>query len=598
MTALFSTRRRKHRHCAHLGIVGLPERVATLRAVGAYLVYADPSDVRDALVFGVARTSSAECVVLALARDPEQAAAAVRARQTGASPGRRWPASLNVLAAPPAVAAARPAGSASPLARLAGGLASLLEFGVPPGSLVIVEGADGWFDWDDGAAMNPQMDYVVDWSRAWRCCVVFVLGPHGRGAAASQADDDFHGAVRGGRVPERRFDGVACLLRTGGDVSWWTQFWNDAPEMETEWPLERGKDGAMRVLAVSADQTAQRLARRAGRLLAARAAVQSEAQLPPNYEVFEDNDALAAACHPGGNAVALFAYAGQEDFEGLCRAVCDVRRRCGRKIGIVVRECHWTLRHEHELLLRNLGINMVAGREVSFSRLQILISLVREQRFTGPIASDYHATLAAATAEESCGYLSMARFCEHVARVLERGRALPLPHVIVQLRLRAQAGHLSALRACRLSRHGDVCTADADSLYLFLFSCPEADVDRVLQRVFAQPLSAFFDEVTHLRNIGEHVSQLMASECRQPAADYSDVLAHTASTANFPPRTGKSADVLMMRAPEPAAASASVRCEGAQPGVPPAAAPAPSRAGARGAVPVTMPLRITLRHTS
>lgn len=597
MTAFFSTRRRKHRYCARLGIRDLSESAAALRAVGAYVLYADPSDARDAVAFGTARASRARQTTLAMAREPGSIVRCLQVRND-ASPRPGWPPAFNVLAAPSVAAGA---GSAVALARVAGGLASLKAFAPPSGALYILEGVDNWFDWEDAGRLGMQMDYVVDWSRAWRCCVVLVLGLHGRNGIPGHDGEEAHAAAgRVAREPDWRFDGAACLLQIRSGMLWWTQFWNDTSETDVERPVALSGDMGLKALVAAAGRVAGHAARRVDRLLATRAAVEGEGRLPPNYEVFDDNEALAAACHPGGNAVALFGYVGEEDFESLCRAVCDVRRRCGRKMGIMVRERQWTLRHEHELLLRGLGINMVAGRGVSFSRLQILIGLVREQRFSGPIVDDYRAALAAASAGTLSGYLSVPRFCEHVGRILERGRSLRLPHVLVRLRLRAQAGHLSALESCRLTRGGDVCTASADSLFLFLFSCPEPDVDHVLRRVFMKPLSALFEEVAQFRDVDEQISDMAAELSKRPAADYTDVLADIPPVAAPLPGLAKLANVLTLRKADPGRAPAPdvVETQPAGEADPLPGGAMPPAPGRQAAAPYQMPLRLALRRQS
>jgi hypothetical protein len=43
-----------------------------------------------------------------------------------------------------------------------------------------------------------------------------------------------------------------------------------------------------------------------------------------------------------------------------------------------------------------------------------------------------------------------------------------------------------------MNRTGDICSADADSVYVFFFACRLDDADAVCRRVFQRPLEALF----------------------------------------------------------------------------------------------------------
>ena len=65
--------------------------------------------------------------------------------------------------------------------------------------------------------------------------------------------------------------------------------------------------------------------------------------------------------------------------------------------------------------------------------------------------------------------------------------------MLVKLVMVPECSHLDVLRACRVKRPGDFFTTDDSSIYLFLYACPEAELESALLRVFSVPLAELFD---------------------------------------------------------------------------------------------------------
>ncbi|OXH89620.1 cellulose biosynthesis protein BcsE, partial [Burkholderia multivorans] len=140
----------------------------------------------------------------------------------------------------------------------------------------------------------------------------------------------------------------------------------------------------------------------------------------------------------------------------------------------------------------------------------------------------YRAALAAALGEPVLGYLPVGTFCGGgIAAVLERGAVLALPHTLAKLTLLPAVSHVDALRHCRPRRTGDVVTADAAHLYVFLFACEPADADDALARIFDVPVDTLSDRVLCLGqgSIETELHALKAEQRRAPVADYSDLFA-------------------------------------------------------------------------
>ncbi|RAF92279.1 cellulose biosynthesis protein BcsE, partial [Burkholderia multivorans] len=82
-------------------------------------------------------------------------------------------------------------------------------------------------------------------------------------------------------------------------------------------------------------------------------------------------------------------------------------------------------------------------------------------------------------------------------------------------------------RHCRPRRTGDVVTADAAHLYVFLFACEPTDADDALARIFDVPVDTLSDRVLCLGqgSIETELHALKAEHRRAPVADYSDLFA-------------------------------------------------------------------------
>lgn len=542
----------RRRPVLKLAIEGLPEEYATLQAHGLHAVYVASSAARDALLFDTVRRAKAKAVTLVLARAPEDIAASLRERNFGLRhPGPSiapWPRKLNVLAIePPPAVGEFEANTVTPLARLVSGLRALKQFGLKVGALYVIEGADHWFSWHNPAALAQEARFLANWCNLRRSSMLLVLtGERESDAQLDALSDDqlglntenaslhgFHGA----------FSGVAHLLQTHGEMIWKVEFWRVSDAMVTgqSLPLRFTESSELAVAPITAETRlgAMLLTRDENRVVVSQAAVAGEQWVPTHWEVVAANPAVVDACRDARGVTLLLDYSSQHELADLCQTVHTLRGNCGRALKIVVRERSEFMRHQYELLVLSLGANLVIGRDVPFSRVQSLLQSVQGQLSARPIVADYQTALSAALSDSVCGYLTVPLFCEQVERVMERGHVLHLPHMLLQLQLRPEIAHLEALQKCILRRAGDICTADQDYLYLFLFACRVSDADAVLQRIFGVDLALFFEgEVRYIDNIDfvEQLKKLKSNDLLQAAPDYSEALTehHTETPVRQP----------------------------------------------------------------
>lgn len=241
--------------------------------------------------------------------------------------------------------------------------------------------------------------------------------------------------------------------------------------------------GAQPVLADAPDQFA---------VHATRASVAGQRGVPATWQIADSLAALEEAARGAAGATVLIDAGVPEQFAAVAALVHRLRQARPRSLKIIVRETESKLRAHSEQALLRLGVTSVVYREVGFARLQKLIEDGRHLVYAGAIESDCAQTLAACMPAAARGYQRPARFVQLAGDMLARTEAAGLSHCLVRLQLLPTVAHLDALRACRVQRDGDLVTADAQGLYVFLFACRESDLDLALSHLFTLPLGALF----------------------------------------------------------------------------------------------------------
>ncbi|WP_334034801.1 cellulose biosynthesis protein BcsE [Burkholderia cepacia] len=556
---------------SRLAIDGLPDAWTQLEAGGLYAIYAaGGTPACDALVWESARQARTRDVTVVLARDAAHVAGQMRARgfADGAHPAG-WPRNLNVLTMPPAPAA-DPAGgdgagtgtgatadaprraAPGPFARLTGGLRAMKRYGFRARSLYFVEGAQRWFSWDDPIALADEAHALADWCRTRRIALVLLLDPEAPRADDAARTDDAPLVRDANRTPRSGFhgicSGVAQLQRTHGELLWIVDFWRagDTLAAGEVRPLRFAPGGRLSAsIDGGATEPANRmkLASDEDRVVVSRAVLDGTNRAPQGWEIVEDNAAVVAACARAQAATAVLAFRSHAQLEALCADVHTLRRQCGGALKIAVVERGEVLRQQFEMLVLSVGASRVIARDLPVSRLQGAVHALRGQLYARPVAADYRAALAAALGDSVLGYLPVGAFCLRIRAVLDRGAVLALPHTLAKIALLPGVSHVDALRHCRPRRAGDVVTADAAHLYVFLFACEPADAEDALARIFDVPVDTLSDRVVCLGqgSIDTELNALKAENRRAPIADYSDLFgaAQTAGASRAPlARTG------------------------------------------------------------
>lgn len=380
-------------------------------------------------------------------------------------------------------------------------------FGRQP--LVIVDPADGLLDLLDSDNLDAQLAIYRRWAHRHDTALLLLLDDVTRDPAMLRAL--MHRADG--------FAGIARLVTQDKQTHWSPMHWFSELGMHGSgsYRLEPAKGGAWRCVEVerlAGHDDADRLSSVPAALdddlvYTTRAAVADSTQLPANWQVYDDIDALREASHEAINGTLILHYDRDIPFERLAREVHAIRQHHGHTAKVMVREMGVTMRHYQEKLLLRIGANMVVPSAVGFSRFVGMPEQLRGQVFQGELVQSYEQAVASILPPVEPGYHVVPDFIQAVRQMLRDSRELELPSAVIQLNPLPGITTEDALRLCHLKRHGDICTADQRSVYLHLFACREVDVPVALTHVFELPVSAMF--VDELRYAGEEgVGQLLA----------------------------------------------------------------------------------------
>nr|WP_283256032.1 cellulose biosynthesis protein BcsE [Dyella humicola] len=503
-----------------LAIDGLPPSLAALATGYVYAVYASRSAARDALFWKTAVNALLIPVNVLSTRSAEDIALALK--QHGMDIDH--PSALHPRSN---VCSLRMPANRDGCEVLIEALQAMSDQCATPATQFLIEGAAACFAWQDRPTLIRQGAALAGWCAQTRHSVLLVMLPP---------------LVRegGGFLPltdfQIRFGGAAQLQQVQGEYRWEVAFWHDNRGVLTaseSIPL-RFSPTDHRLVAV-VDETKERiglLAPDENVVMVSRDAVLHERSVPRQWKVLPDNDAVVVAATHAVAATVILHYGIKENLATLAKHVNFLRRECGKALKILVREDNVNIRYE--LVLTSLGANGIIPRSTSSAQMEVMVEGAQGQLFSRPVPDDYRAVLSAAIADSTTGYVPAHRFVELVREAVERSRPIRLPNVLLQLLLEPDVAGIDAVKACRMRRAGDLCTASGDSLYVFLFACHVDDAGEAIGRVFEQPLAELFRGELRGGDRDSILSELDTLEkdiAELPPPDYSSLLVPTVASA-------------------------------------------------------------------
>jgi len=503
-----------------LAIEGLAPALSTLAAGRAHVVYAQPSPARDAFFWQTAASALRGPASVLSTRNADDIAATLRKHGLDIDVNRALHARANLCAL-------RAQPGRAGIDALMEALQALVDQCGARGTMFLIEGAEAFFSWQDAAALAQEGVRLSDWCTRERCGVLLVIAPPSVEPGQSPPDlQAFHG----------RFAGAAQLSQQQGQYTWEVAFWRDKQAVVAGEVIRLRFAPHEHRLMVAADtygdtiEEAGMLAPDENRVIVSRDAVLRERYVPEDWRVVDSNEAAVATASQSVAATVVLHYPGSRDLESLASQVHRLRRGAGRALKIVIREDREAMRQHYELLMLNLGANAVVAQRTPFARMQAMIDGLQGQVFSRPILADYHSALSAVLTTSASGYVAAGTFVSLVRDAVERSRMVRLPHVLLQLPLLPEVAHIDALRACRMNRAGDLCTAGSDSVYAFFFACRMDDVDAVCARVFQRPMGELFQgdlRSGDYESIAATLAAFEADIAMYPPPDYSRWLPQT-----------------------------------------------------------------------
>lgn len=328
--------------------------------------------------------------------------------------------------------------------------------------------------------------------------------------------------------------GMARIKSTYGTTSWEIFHWFDQGGLigKSAYPLHRTSDNRLEVASSAQSPASVEPAADDRQVIAQRSVFQPREQIAATWQVIDGGpDDMLKAASASVSATLVLSYTPQTDFYAMVRSIFEIRKRCGARLKIVIREVNSRLRYSQETFAARVGANLIVPAEISYSRFLSLTSMVQGQVFSHPLPASFERAMQEATPDQEQGYLPPAEFARVVRTTLERSRLLHVQNVLLRLPLAYGLLPLDALRYCNIKRAGDICSSDDASVYLFLYACRESDVDKTIAQLFGLPVGELFtkeDRVFSDRAIQDAVMEL---DSRHRLAHYPD---HSAELAGPP----------------------------------------------------------------
>lgn len=355
-----------------------------------------------------------------------------------------------------------------------GGFLRQLEAALPPsGALVVLDQADALFMLSDSRASADAAQSYLRWMHAHQHTLLALFAPN------AMAPREYL-ALR--RAAEN-FAGFAVARSTYGGGTLDVKHWFTAEGASPRETFGLNLHGQGPLHAPNPNAGKDELPPAAAIICVQGALHAVKAQSKDWEEVASCAEAVRAA-RRSDTATLVLPFRHNEDFASLCHIVAAVRALARPELHVVVRECERRLRNVQALALMRLGVTALIPRDVSDPAARRLVDLLKGTRFARAHDSDLEQVLDETKHLFSAPAGNSALFCEAVESWLAVAEDFGFESCLVRLEVAATARRRVLARARGGIR--DVIALERGSeLWLFLFSCPEAALAAVVQRLQA-----------------------------------------------------------------------------------------------------------------
>lgn len=251
---------------------------------------------------------------------------------------------------------------------------------------------------------------------------------------------------------------------------------------------------------------------------------------PNDWRIFETQEQMLQALSSAHACTVIFHYHVGTPIDTLAHILFELRRMAGPYLKIAVKKSGGRIRQNNELLLLNVGANILIPAETGFARMLTQLKSIQGQVFSRPLPRDFDIAATNIKTGAPMGYLSPSEFAKAIAELTNATSSLINHNALIRLFLSPGVSVFEALRSCTMRRAGDVFTADDRSLYVFLASCEAEDIAATLDSVFRLPVAVIFSEETRYLSsddINTIVSGLLRLNEQEHYDDYSQGLAQS-----------------------------------------------------------------------
>lgn len=207
--------------------------------------------------------------------------------------------------------------------------------------------------------------------------------------------------------------------------------------------------------------------------------------LPSGWRLVENNDDYLQAATGLVAATLVLHFDRETDRRHLTEIVYRLRRLCGLKIRIAVREVNTHLRYTHEYVLMLAGANIVIPATLAFFQFRNLLNSLYGQTFNRESNTSLGDLMVLAEPELVPPLLPPDLFVEFVRKSLKRNCRLSLGNSLIHLKASSGDNITRLIDELSITRQGDVYTSTLGiGLFIYLPGCGESDIDYALDRAF------------------------------------------------------------------------------------------------------------------
>ena len=383
------------------------------------------------------------------------------------------------------------------------------HFRIAPGSLLVIDCADAWMAQPARSGQPSLIALLQQWAQRRRIAIVLVFHANlhqqtDRATELLQFARLLAGVARiTDAAPIASGASAATTAAAGAPTLCCTLlFWFGLVSVVTgtTLALQVGRDGFLQ--SHDSGAGASQVALDADTVIVQRSALAGSGGAPANWIVCDTLAAMLDAAADAQAATVILTFERTTPQDLLMQAVYRMRRQCGQRLKIIVRELLVRLRYNEEALIARLGANLIVPMEVGYARFLSMMEILQSQVYDASLPPTYEQALLEGLPQHETGYLAPQAFAHSVTQTLARARSLTIDNVLIRLTLGSGLSPLDAMRHCTVKRAGDIYTCDRKTVLVFLFACRENDATQTLGRIFALPVGELFSsEHRYISNV-------------------------------------------------------------------------------------------------